>query len=89
MVALGIADIGIGIGLLKGKQWAWKVAVALAFISIAGDIITAAVQANTNSLGGSVIGAIIDGVILYYLYRSHVKAYFGKIVSSGTAEPTA
>lgn len=81
-IALGVADIVIGIGLLKGKQWAWKIAVALAFISIAGDIITMVVQANTSNPVGSVVGIIIDGVILYYLYRPHVKVYFGK-----SAEP--
>ena len=81
MVGLGIADIAIGIGLLKGKQWAWKIAVALAVISLATDAITVAVQANPSSLGGSVIGGIIDGVILYYLYRPHVKAYFDKVPS--------
>jgi hypothetical protein len=82
-IALGIADTIIGIGLLKGKQWAWKIAVALAFISIAGDIITLVLQsnfllANNSSPVGSIIGIIIDGVILYYLYRPHVKVYFGK-----------
>ena len=81
MVALGIANIATGIGLLKGKQWAWKIAVALAVISLATDAITVIVQANPSSLGGSVIGGIIDGVILYYLFRPHVKAYFGKIPS--------
>ena len=81
MVALGIANIATGIGLLKGKQWAWKIAVALAVISLATDAITVVVKANPSSLGGSVIGGIIDAVILYYLYRPHVKAYFGKIPS--------
>jgi len=81
MVALGIANIATGIGLLKGKQWAWRIAVVLALISLASEAITVAVQANPSSLGGSVIGGIIDGVILYYLYRPHAKAYFGKIPS--------
>lgn len=81
-VTLGIAGIVIGVGLLKGKQWAWKAAVAIAFISVALDIIMVVVSASTN-LTSSVIGWIIYAVILYYLYRPHVKAYFGK-----TAEPT-
>jgi hypothetical protein len=29
----------------------------------------------------SIISIIISGIILYYLYRPHVKAYFGKGVS--------
>jgi cbb3-type cytochrome oxidase subunit 3 len=26
----------------------------------------------------SIIGIIISGIILYHLYRPHIKAYFGK-----------
>lgn len=88
LIALGIVDTGIGIGLLRGKQWAWKLAVILAFVSIAIDIITLMIQSHISNYGGSIIGVIIDAVILYYLYRPHVKAYFGKTISSGTTPPT-
>lgn len=88
LITLGIADIGIGIGLLRGKQWAWKLAVVLAFISLAIDIITVIIQSTMSNYGGSIIGGIIDAVILYYLYRPHVKAYFGKTISSGTTPST-
>jgi len=88
LVALGIACIGIGVGLLKGKPWAWKIAVTLAFISIAINIISIVVHGSMSSIPGSIVGGIIDLVILYYLYRPYVKAYFGKTVESGTVPPT-
>jgi len=85
LTALGLADIGIGIGLLKGKPWAWKIAVVLAFISIAVNIISIVVQGNVSGIPGSILGIILDVIVLYYLYRPHVKAYFGKTLESGTS----
>ena|ERR671936_887254 len=83
MLALGIAGLVIAYGLFKGRGWAWTAAVVLSIISIVMSVV-AIVSGNL----GSVISLIINGVILYYLYRPHVKAYFGKAVSapaSGTA----
>ncbi len=84
ITALGAADIIVGFGLLRGKQWAWKVAVILSLISIAGDIISLITQFKDSNPAGSVIGIIISCVILYYLYRPHVKSYFGKTPTPGT-----
>ena len=43
---------------------------------------------NTNNVSSgivdSIIGIAIDIVILYYLYRPHVKVYFGKVTASNT-----
>jgi len=67
LVILGIATLVMAWGLEKGKSWAWSITRILVIISIVFDIISQ-----------NVIGLIIDGVILYYLYRPVVKAYFGK-----------
>jgi len=67
LVILGIATLVMAGGLEKGKSWAWSITRILVIISIVFDIISQ-----------NVIGLIIDGVILYYLYRPVVKAYFGK-----------
>ncbi len=67
LVILGIATLVTAWGLEKGKSWAWSITRILVIISIVFDIISQ-----------NVIGLIIDGVILYYLYRPVVKAYFGK-----------
>ncbi len=79
LAALGIANTGASIGLLLGKQWAWNLTVVLAFISVATDITAAILYANTSSLLAAIVGCILDGVILYYLYRPNVREYFGKI----------
>ena len=73
-IALGIASFVLSWGLLKGKGWAWIITVILAIISLVFSIIGLA--------GGSIqniIGLIINGLILYYMYSPDVKSYFGRI----------
>ena len=41
------------------------------------NIILNAISIATGNIA-AIISIIISGVILYYLYRPHVKAYFGK-----------
>ncbi len=74
LVAIAIVSFIVAYGLLKGKGWAWTVAIILSIISIVWNIITLVTAANY----GGIISIIISGIILYYLFRPHVKAYFGK-----------
>lgn len=76
LVAIAIASFVVAYGLLKGRRWAWTITVVLSIISIVLNAI--AIAAGNIA---SIINIIISGIILYYLYRSHVKAYFGKGVS--------
>jgi uncharacterized membrane protein (DUF2068 family) len=80
LLALGIAALFIAYGLIKGRGWAWTAAVVLSIIVI----IMSVVSIVTGNIG-SIISLAINGVILYYLYRPHVKAYFGKAVPSTAA----
>ena len=77
LVAIGIVSFFVAYGLLKGRGWAWTVTIILSIISIVWNAITIATAANF----GGIISIIISGIIIYYLYRPHVKAYFGKGVS--------
>jgi uncharacterized membrane protein (DUF2068 family) len=73
VIALGVASLIIAWGLLTGKGWAWIVTVIISIFSIIMSIIAIA----TGNFG-SIISLIINGVILYYMYRPDVKAYFGR-----------
>lgn len=64
---LGAISFMMAWGLLKGKPWAWTVTLILTIISLIFDLPSV-----------NIIGLIIDIVILYYLFRPHVKAYFGR-----------
>jgi len=77
LIAIGILSLVVAYGLLKGRCWAWTLTVILSIISI----VLAAISIAAGSIP-SIISIIVSGIILYYLYRPHVKAYFGKTVSA-------
>ncbi len=85
ILTIGIASFVVAVGMLKGKGWSWTTNVILSIIGIGWAIVTGAIGRAgdpTGGIGSSVISIIIDGIILYYLYRPHVKAYFGRLTST-------
>jgi hypothetical protein len=76
LIALGIAYFVMAYGLWKGKGWAWTITVILSFIGIALGVASIAIG-NI----GAIFHIIINAIVVYYLYRPHVKAFFGKPVS--------
>lgn len=73
-IVIGIASFVVAWGLLKGKVWAWIVTIIITIISIVLNIIS--IIAGSIE---SIVGLIINGIIIYYLYRPSVKSYFGRI----------
>ena len=73
LLALGIAFLVMAYGLWKGKGWAWTITLILSVIGIIAGIASIAVG-NI----GAIFSIIIDAVVIYYLYRPNVKAFFGK-----------
>lgn len=69
---MGLVGIAVGWGFWKGSGWAWIVGVIFYIVGI-GISAVGMVWSLTN-----VIGVIIGVVILYYLFRPNVKAWFGK-----------
>jgi lysylphosphatidylglycerol synthetase-like protein (DUF2156 family) len=76
LMALGIAYFVMAYGLWKGKGWAWTITLVLSFIGIVLGI-ASIVTGNI----GAVFHLIINIIVVYYLYRPNVKAFFGKPVS--------
>jgi uncharacterized membrane protein HdeD (DUF308 family) len=72
-LAVGIAFLVVAYGLWRGKRWAWTVTLIL---SVIGIILAIASLAVGNM--GAIVSIIIHGVVIYYLYRPNVKAFFGK-----------
>jgi hypothetical protein len=85
-LALGVANLVMAYGLLKGMGWAWTISIIVLFIGIVIDIVSLSITSvgvfsNTRSnLLGNIVGIGISAFIVYYLYRPHVKAYFGKTI---------
>jgi uncharacterized membrane protein HdeD (DUF308 family) len=72
-LAVGIAFLVVAYGLWRGKRGAWTVTLIL---SVIGIILAIASLAVGNM--GAIVSIIIHGVVIYYLYRPNVKAFFGK-----------
>ena len=73
LLVLGIAYLVMAYGLWNGRGWAWTITLILSVIGIIVAIATIVVG-NVSA----VINIIIHGVVIYYLYRPNVKAFFGK-----------
>lgn len=81
LLILGIASLVVAYGLFKAKKWAWTISVILSVISIGMGIVSIV----TGNIG-AVVSIAISGLILYYLYRPHVKEYFGKLTQAEAAK---
>jgi uncharacterized membrane protein (DUF2068 family) len=84
LMVLGIAYFVMAYGLWKGKRWAWTITLIISVISIIFGIASIA-TGNVEAI----INIIINAVVIYYLYRPNVKAYFGKTMSSSSSDPAA
>jgi hypothetical protein len=73
LIVIGIGYLAVSYGLLKGRGWAWSIALILSYIGIALAIISIVAG---NFL--PIINLAINIVIVYILYRPQVKAFFGK-----------
>ncbi len=73
LLILGILDLALGVGFLGGKSWAWTVGIIVGILSIVIDVPAIIFFGSTN-----IVGIILWVIILYYLTRPHVKAFFGK-----------
>jgi len=69
----GILGLVLGIGFLGGKGWAWTLGIVVGVLNIVVSIAETAIGFTSN-----IIGIIFPIIIIYYLMRPHVKAFFGK-----------
>ena len=61
-------DFIVAYGLWTGAGWGWWLYVALLALGIVSSVL---------SLPSGIVGIVINGLILYYMTRRHVKEYFG------------
>ena len=72
-VIFGIISFLLAYGLFMGKGWAWLGSLVFAGIGIILALPTAMV-----TLDAAMLPIIIYLVVIYYLTRPHVKAFFGR-----------
>ncbi len=74
ILILGLLDLVLGIGFLGGKGWARTIGMIVGVINIVFAIPAIVFFGYPN-----IIHLIFWVIILYYLTRTHVKAFFGKV----------
>src|SRR5467141_1474566 len=69
-----IVWLATGAGFLHGRGWSWTLGMIFSVLSMLGAIGALTIGLITGGVGGLVFW----GLMLYYLTRTHVKAFFGK-----------
>lgn len=84
LIVAGSAGIVIGVGVLKGKRWAWKITIIQTLLSIATGLIYFSYTNTdpTSKLIGTASELIIGIVIICYFFQPHVRAYFNRLSTS-------
>jgi len=73
LIIIGLAYFVVAYGLWKGLNWAWNITLIVSVIGIIvglGSIVVGNI--------GALFHVIVNVIVIYYLYRPNVKAYFGK-----------
>ena len=66
--------LATGAGFLHGTGWSWTLGMIFSILSLLGAIGALTIGLITGGIGG----LIFWGLMLYYLTRTHVKAFFGR-----------
>lgn len=73
LLVLGYASIVVSFGLYKGKGWSWTLLLILSGFGAAGYLLNI-----VNGQTFSVVGLVINAIIIYYLYKPQIRKFFGK-----------
>ncbi len=68
---IGLSNILLAYGLLKGADWAHLIVIVLSALGVFLSLVSLAAG---NTL--PVVGLLTDGAIIFYLTRSHVTEYY-------------
>ena len=86
LVAVGVLGLATGYGLLRGHNWAWLITRLWASVCIITGVVGVGLSLLSDSLTDQILAAAIGSTgtaivaagVLWYLYRPHVKAAFGR-----------
>lgn len=67
MILIGLIGFAVTYGYWNGFSWAWTLGLVITILALFISLV------STNW-----VGIIIEGLIIYYLTRPHVKRFFGK-----------
>ena len=72
LLILGVTSLLTAYGLYMGKNWSWKLLLVLSGFGAAGYLLNV-----VNGQFISIFGVLYNSIIIYYMYRPHVRRYYG------------
>lgn len=89
VVVIGLVSLVLAWGLWTGKGWAWILSLVVAALGLIISLISLA-----RGRVGAIVVLALDAIIIYYLFRPNVRAFFGEqktppesIPATGTTIP--
>jgi drug/metabolite transporter (DMT)-like permease len=79
LLILGLISFFVAYGFWTGKRWAWMIGIILAILNIIFGAVNIAIGSYS-----AIVSIIFYLIIIFYLTRPHIKAWFGR----GPATPT-
>ena len=76
LLALGIGTAAAGLGLLRGRPWAWWFAIVLFTVNGCGDVVGLVATRDWLRSGS---GVAVAAAFVYSLTRPRVRSYFGRV----------
>lgn len=90
-LAVGILALLVGYGLWKGIGWGWTLGVLLSAVNViyafGFGAYFVATYGDYTELSSSLASLVVALIVIYYLTRPHVKAFFGKGPAAFAAPP--
>ena len=84
LIVVALLDAVLAYGLWTGRGWAWILSLILAALGILFSLVSLVFRGGV----GGFLTLIIDLIIVYYLTRPNVKAFFGE-TPAAPAPPSA
>ncbi len=72
LLILGVTSLFTSYGLYRRQNWSWKLLLVLSGFGAAGYLLNV-----VNGQFISIIGVVYNLVIIYYMYRPHVRKFYG------------
>jgi len=73
VLLFGVLAVVVGLGMWTRKGWAWTLAIVLYGLGVIVSLVNIAIGRLSE-----IVSLAIDLLIIWYLWKPHVKAYFGR-----------
>lgn len=75
---LGVLYLAFGIGAFQLKRWAWTTGVVALVLDVVRQIVGVVLHGfSASNIVGFIVTIVVAFVVLWYLFRVHVRAAFG------------